>query len=292
MSDKATIVEKHLTIEDHNQGNAVDSLATSTGLSKQQIKMAMKKGAVWLSTGNRVQRLRRSKKTLIKGNVVHLYFNENILSEKPQEPTKIADEGGYSIWFKPYGVYCQGSKWGDHCTINRMIENHDDRPAFIVHRLDRAATGLIIVAHSKSIAGVFSQYFQKRQLTKKYRAIVQGHFPKSGESVSLNSDIDSRSALSHVVLIRFDEQSCESEVEVTIETGRKHQIRRHLSEQGHPIVGDRLYGDETHFTKNLQLCAYYLSFKCPVDDSLKSYQLPRELLFKPEYSVAKFPQDT
>lgn len=292
MNDSAIVIEKHLAIEDHNQGNAVDSLAASTGLSKQQIKMAMKKGAVWLSTGNRVQRLRRNKKAMVTGNVVHLYFNEKILSEKVQQPTIIADEGDYSIWFKPYGVYCQGSKWGDHCTINRMIENGDNRPAFIVHRLDRAATGIIIIAHSKSVAGAFSQYFQKRQLTKKYRAIVQGHFPKSGASVSLNSDIDARSALSHVALINFDERSCESEVEVIIETGRKHQIRKHLSEQGHPIVGDRLYGNENRFTKNLQLCAYHLSFRCPVDGSLKTYQLERERLFEPQYAAARVLRNT
>ncbi len=281
MNHQPIIIEKHLTMSDQHQGNAVDCLADSTGLSKQQIKMAMKKGAVWLSTGNRVQRLRRHKKTLAKGDIVHLYFNEQILAEEAQRPTKIADEGDYSIWIKPYGVYSQGSKWGDHCTINRMVEQREDRPTFIVHRLDRAATGLIIIAHTKSAAAAFSQYFQNRQLTKKYRAIIHGHFPVSGENLSINTDIDSRSALSHVSLVRYDEEFDESEVEVIIETGRKHQIRKHLSEQGHPIVGDRLYGTETRFTKNLQLCAYYLSFNCPVDGSLKSYQLERELRFIP-----------
>ncbi len=51
----------------------------------------------------------------------------------------------------PYGMLSQGSKWSDHCTIARFAQQHltPERPVFIVHRLDRAATGLILIAHSK-----------------------------------------------------------------------------------------------------------------------------------------------
>ena len=64
-----------------------------------------------------------------------------------------------SIWYKPYGIYCQGSKWGDHHTIHRMAEQQLQRPCFIVHRLDRATTGLVIVAHKKKIAAALAALF-------------------------------------------------------------------------------------------------------------------------------------
>lgn len=280
MNKQHRVIEKHLRIDQYNQSNAVECLASATSLSRQQIKMAMGNGAVWLSKNNQTRRLRRAKKELPVGSELHLYYDQQIQSQTPLEPIMMADEIAYSIWYKPYGVYCQGSKWGDHCTINRCIERKDNRPAIIVHRLDRAATGLIIIAHKKSIAATFSKYFQQRQITKKYRAIVMGKFPDDTKKVTISCDIDSRSAVSHVQFIQYDQLQNYSEVEVNIETGRKHQIRKHLSEIGYPIVGDRLYGRKESNSQDLQLCCSFLSFNCPVDHCLKSFQLRTDLLLK------------
>jgi tRNA pseudouridine32 synthase/23S rRNA pseudouridine746 synthase len=277
MTDDSQIVERHLVIDEHNQGNAVDCLNKVCALSKQQIKSAMAKGALWQDSGKGVQRLRRAKKVLTPGSQLHLYYDPRILSTPITSPTAIADATGYSIWFKPYGVYSQGSKWGDHCTINRWVAQQLDRPAFIVHRLDRATTGLMIIAHSKSAAAAFSAIFRHRKITKHYRAIVQGHV---GDSVTLDSDIDSRSAISHLRPLAFDSVKNRSALEVHIETGRKHQIRKHLLAAGHPVVGDRLYGAGADWEQNLQLCCSYLSFICPVDGSTKHYRLNAELLPK------------
>ena len=65
---------------------------------------------------------------------------------------------------------------GDHCTIYRWAEQQlkPERPAFIVHRLDRAASGLIILAHSKKMAQTFSQLFKNHDIQKQYRATVEG----------------------------------------------------------------------------------------------------------------------
>jgi len=278
MTDDSLIVEQHLVIDEHNQGNAVDCLHRVCALSKQQIKSAMSKGALWQDSGRGVQRLRRAKKILTPGSQLHLYYDQRILATEITPPTIIADLGDYSIWFKTYGVYCQGSKWGDHCTINRFVEQHLDRPAFIVHRLDRATTGLIIIAHSKWAAAAFSRIFQHRKITKHYRAIVQGHFSPDGDSVTLDGPIDGRSAISHARPLYFDREKNRSEIELHIETGRKHQIRKHMLHSGHPVVGDRLYGTGGDWDQNLQLCCSYLSFNCPIDNSVKHYRLDADLL--------------
>ena len=277
MTDDPLIVEHHLVIDEHNQGNAVDCLSQTCALSKQQIKSAMAKGALCQHSGKGVHRLRRAKKILSPGSQLHLYYHQKILSTQIPAAIAIADCSHYSIWFKPYGVYSQGSKWGDHCTINRWVEQHLDRPAFIVHRLDRATTGLIIIAHSKSAAAAFSAIFQHRQITKQYRAIVQGNV---SERATLNNAIDGRDAVSHIRPIAFDPIKNQSAIEVSIETGRKHQIRKHMQGAGHPVVGDRLYGDGADWAQNLQLCCSYLSFTCPIDKLSKHYRLDAELLPK------------
>jgi tRNA pseudouridine32 synthase/23S rRNA pseudouridine746 synthase len=172
----------------------------------------------------------------------------------------------------------QGSKWGDHTTIYRYVEQHlqPQRPAFIVHRLDRAASGLIILAHTKSMAKAFSRMFENRQIIKRYQAIVDGKFPDKTQHYS--DMIADKPASSYASLLKYDAQKDRSLLEITIETGRKHQIRRHLSDAGFPLIGDRLYGDTDDHYENLQLVCHYLSFKSPVDDSEKCYQLPENLL--------------
>lgn len=141
----------HITAEDDSTTLA-DLLAEASGLSRQKVKQVMQKGAVWLTHDRHTRRVRRAKTTPRQGDGIHLYYNKQVLSAEPPEPELVADEGGYSIWNKPCGLLFQGSKWGDHCSIHRWAEQHllPRRPAFIVHRLDRAATGLILPAHSSS----------------------------------------------------------------------------------------------------------------------------------------------
>jgi len=269
--------EKHIEIISTDK-TAIDILGVATELSKQAIKQVMTKGAVWLSRKQSTQRVRRADKLLKPGDSLHIYYDEIVLNQQPEDALLIADEGLYSIWYKPYGMLSQGSKWGDHCTINRWVEKNlqPQRSAFIVHRLDRAATGLIIIAHQKKIAAYFSNLFQQRQIDKRYQAIVHGEFP---EYKKLDWEIGGKSALSHVTRLKYNKVLDQSLLEISIETGRKHQIRRHLSEAGFPIVGDRLYGDmEDKVDKDLCLTSCYLSFNSPVNGENKVYILPDDLL--------------
>lgn len=258
---------------------AIDLLADNTDFSKQYIKQIMQKGAVWLTHDKQTQRLRRAKKILHPGDTLHCYYDDKVINEKIAPPTLIKDEADYSIWCKPYGMRSQGSKWGDHTTIYRYAEQHQQpqRPAFIVHRLDRAASGLIILAHKKQVARAFSRMFKERAIEKHYQVIVHGQFPDTRQHFV--QAIDGKHASSFASLIKYDHHKNRSLLEVKIETGRKHQIRRHLSEHGYPVVGDRLYGDGKDI-EDLQLTAYYLAFNSPIDNSEKIYQLPDDLLPK------------
>lgn len=287
MSTTPQLFELHLPIHDESE-SAITVLATASGLSKQNIKQVMQNGAVWLSHNGNTRRLRRAKHQLQSGDELHLYYDLSIQSTVAPVPQLIADEGDYSVWYKPQGMYSQGTKWGDHCTVGRWVERHLDRATFTVHRLDRAATGLILLAHKKSSAAKLSALFAERKINKRYRARVSGEFPSTPQL--FERAIEGREARSHVQLIHYDAQLNCSLVEVDIETGRKHQIRRHLSNAGYPIIGDRLYGgtkessaqegcaEKGDSTKeDLQLLAYQLSFIDPTSATEKCYYVPEEL---------------
>lgn len=282
--------EYHLPVTS-SQLTAVDVLAEATELSRQKIKQTMQKGCVWLETGQEqadkqrnqhIQRLRRAKKVLSEGDTVHFYYDEKVLETEPPEATLVYDQGNYSIWNKPSGMLSQGSKWGDHCTIYRWAEKHlsPERAAFLVHRLDRAANGLIIIAHKKQIAVQFSKMFQQREIEKYYHAIVKGDlsskFSKNEKTITIAAELDAKKAVSHVTFLEYDAKTDESLLEVQIETGRKHQIRKHLSIIGFAVVGDRLYGeagDVNGKQKDLQLSAVALKFCCPVSGKDRRFKL-------------------
>jgi tRNA pseudouridine32 synthase/23S rRNA pseudouridine746 synthase len=266
--------EVHVVIESPDD-SAVDVLHEATGLSKQRIKLAMSQGAVWVTRGRNTRRLRRVKRALSVGDEVHLYYDAGILAEIPPEPALIADVAAYSVWRKPCGLRSQGSKWGDHCTVVRWAERHlrPERPAFTVHRLDRAANGLILVAHSRSIAAILSALFRDRKMEKRYRAVVAGDFSGQPNPVRVELPIGDRESVSEISWLQTSDDRSRSLVDVTIETGRKHQIRRHLADLGYPILGDRLYGAGATDGVDLQLTAYLLAFHCPVAGEQVEYRL-------------------
>ncbi|MCF6193973.1 MAG: pseudouridine synthase [Kangiellaceae bacterium] len=140
---------------------AIDCLSLSCPqISIKKLKLAMTYGAVWLSREkSKTVRVRRAKRKLLKGDKLSIYFDEKILFSPISPAQLISDEGEYSIWNKPSGMFSQGTKWGDHSSIARWVElfglaknDLDLRPAFLVHRLDRATSGIILLAHSKKMA--------------------------------------------------------------------------------------------------------------------------------------------
>lgn len=257
------------------QQTAVDCLAENTSFSKQQLKQFMQKGAVWLQTIEQTKptRIRRAKKLLAASDILFFYYNAFVLNSKIESPRLISDEIGFSVWYKPKGVLCQGSKWADHTTINRWIETHylfngQHRNAIIVHRLDKATDGLMLIAHNHTTAKKLTQAFENRKLTKIYHAKVLGHFK---DLITLKSPIDDKTAISHITPIKYNPLNDTTLVSVQIETGRKHQIRKHLSQAGFAIVGDRLYGKQTEYQEDLQLTAVYL--KLNLDNNNYSFSL-------------------
>jgi len=264
--------EKHIVL---TQPQAVlDCLSENTDFSKQQLKQIMQNGAVWLENNQGINRIRRAKKNLSAGDQLHLYYDQAVQCSQPLEAELIADEGDYSVWNKPSGMYSQGSKWGDHCTLYRYAEMNlqPQRPAFIVHRLDRAANGLILLAHKKTVAAKLSKMFETREIFKKYKACVEGVIEGLELPYEIKTYLDDKLSISNIVSVVTNKAKQTTEIEVVIQTGRKHQIRRQLSGLGYPIVGDRLYGEKPS-DLDLQLSAVNIKFECPVSGEMRDYSI-------------------
>lgn len=156
------------------------------------------------------------------------------------------------------------------------------RRIFIVHRLDREVSGLMVFAKSESAKHFLQDDWENTE--KKYYAVVEGVLhPLEGEFESYLSQnktlkvfsVDRPSDSAKLAITRYkvlkNNRRC-SLLEVTIPTGRKHQIRVHLSEAGHPVVGDEKYGASINALRRLGLHADFLSFTHPVNGKRMSFK--------------------
>ncbi len=145
---------------------------------------------------------------------------------------------------------------------------------FIVHRLDKFASGVLVFAKSENVKESLQKLFIKHDIQRKYWAIVEGRVEEKqgtiqshlaeNQSLRMHSTNDARrgkSAVTHFRVLRWFPGL--TVLEVTLETGRKNQIRVHLSEMGHPIVGDQAYGSTQNPLGRLGLHAFCLGFNHP-----------------------------
>ncbi|QKI88682.1 RluA family pseudouridine synthase [Thiomicrorhabdus xiamenensis] len=291
LSEKPVSENPHFQAVAENETSALELLAQACPFSKAQLKDFAQKGAIWLNHGKKAEAIRRLKRTLKPGQQLDLYYNPKLLQQPllgdQFQATLIQDFGAYSVWFKPRGMLSQGSKYGDFQSLPRWIELRSEqffgqiRQCWQIHRLDRATEGLMLIAHNKKTAAALTRLFEEKRIHKTYLANVWGK--PSQPEWSSHEPIDGKNATSHFKLIGNSEIDGHhfSRVEIAIETGRKHQIRKHLASANLPIIGDRLYGNaqlDQPYDFDLQLSAYKLRWICPISHSEQTIRLSDELL--------------
>lgn len=147
--------------------------------------------------------------------------------------------------------------------------------ALCVHRLDMSTSGLLILARGKEMHNRLSQSFRERLVNKSYVAIVAGRIAPAEGAVDLALAADwpnrprqkvdlanGKSSLTRFRVLAHDEASNTCRVELQPVTGRTHQLRVHMAAIGHPVLGDRLYGDDIAANR-LMLHARMLSLLHP-----------------------------
>jgi len=263
---------------------ACDLLAANTGLSKRVVKDAMAKGAVWLrrarrTGGGKSRRLRRASMALRAGDHIELYYDADLLASSCPLATCRFNDQHYSIWYKPAGLLTQGTQFGDACSLLRQAEQAagPGRPVYPVHRLDREAQGLVLLAHSSRAAAALSRLFQDNAVEKRYRVQVLG---RPADHARVDTPLDGKSAQTEYWLCDYDLETNVATLDVAIHSGRLHQIRRHLAGIGHPVMGDPRYGEGNKNTSGMRLLAASLSFSCPLSGRPRSFALDaHELAF-------------
>lgn len=147
----------------------------------------------------------------------------------------LAEEADFLVVDKPAGLLSNE----DPDSVEGRLRRERREPGLTaVHRLDRDTSGCFLLARSAAGAVALGALFRRHQVHKVYRAIVVGRWP--GEVTRVDQPVEGRPACSHFRLRSWSRDA--SELEVEIETGRTHQIRRHAWSVGCPVAGDRQYG--------------------------------------------------
>ncbi len=274
---------RHLTVDEESAGQRLDNFLFRElkGVPKTHIYRIIRSGEVRRNKGrvgadDRVQ----------AGDVLRIppirlseRAEEKQLNPAParQFPVIFEDEAFLAI-DKPAGVAVHGGSGVSFGVIEQIRQARPDaRLLELVHRLDRETSGLLLIAKKKSALKALQDQFRERETGKTYLALVKGAWPArlkvldqplhkyllaDGERRVKVTTKDDPDGLHSVTLVKVAARvpvpaalasvlpEGLSLLEVTIKTGRTHQIRVHLANAGHPIAGDDKYGD---FELNRQL---------------------------------------
>jgi 23S rRNA pseudouridine955/2504/2580 synthase len=309
---------KWLTVDEESAGQRLDNFLIRhlKGVPKTHIYRIIRSGEV------RVNKGRASADTRIEsGDVVRLppVRISDKVAEKAARPAPgrefplLLEDDALMAIDKPAGVAVHG---GSGVSFGVIEQLRQARPLAklleLVHRLDRETSGILLVAKKRSALKHLQDQFRERETGKTYLALVQGSWPEKlkvidsalhkyllpdGErrvKITSNADPD---GMRSITLVKVAERlvGC-TLLEVTIKTGRTHQIRVHLASQGHPIAGDDKYGDfewnkavQKQGLKRMFLHAWRLQFTHPATGKrveLKS-NLPSELQLYVNHAKSK-----
>ena len=267
------IVSKHFAVK----SKLGEVLKKTTSLDETLLADAAAKGAVWHQKGGKgkILHLRSIDVLVAPEDKINFYYDAKILSF-PELTTAqcLYETPQYGIWHKPAGVLPQGTQYSDHTSLLRCVEKLKKTEVYLIHRLDRETEGLMIVGYSSEAAAKLSDLFQKNQITKTYQAIVLGEMEK-GTRQTINESLDGKEAITHFEVLANKEGK--SLLIVRIETGRLHQIRRHLDFISHPVMGDPKYGRGNKNRDGLKLLAKSLKFLDPWTRKTVEMSLPEDL---------------
>lgn len=174
---------------------------------------------------------------------------------KTIEATVIFEDDQWIVINKPQGLAVHGGTGVKFGVIDLIQRVYDDTSISLVHRLDRETSGCLVLAKSRPASIHFQQALRAGQVEKRYRAWLKGCFensvvvdapllknqPEAGERMVVVDRSHGKDALSRFTPVQAGRRC--SLVDVSIETGRTHQIRVHSAHIGHPVVGDPRYGD-------------------------------------------------
>ncbi|WP_236657994.1 RluA family pseudouridine synthase [Limnohabitans sp. TS-CS-82] len=298
---------KTLTVDEDSAGQRLDNFLMRhlKGVPKTHVYRIIRSGEVRVNKGRASAEQRVETGDLVRLPPVRISAQVQAKADAPaparEFPVLMEDEAMMAI-DKPAGVAVHG---GSGVSFGVIEQLRRARPAStnleLVHRLDRETSGVLLVAKKRSALKHLQDQFRDRETGKTYMALVLGLWPSNKKVIDLplmkytvDTGVgegerrvkvvgkDDPNGMRSITLVRVARTVGPfTLLEVTIKTGRTHQIRVHLASQGHPIAGDDKYGE---FEKNKQLQkmglkrmflhAWQLKFQHPQSGRLVSLQAP------------------
>lgn len=292
-----------LTVGEESAGQRLDNflIRVLKGVPKTHVYRIIRSGEVRVNKGRAGADSRIAMGDVVRVPPVRMSEAAAAKLEKPapgrEFPVLFEDDHVLAI-DKPAGVAVHG---GSGVSFGVIEQLRQARPAAkfleLVHRLDRETSGILLVAKKRSALTKLQDQFRDRETGKTYLALVTGAWPANKKVIDqplhkyLQADGERRvkvvakddpDGMRAITLVKVQERLGDfSLLEVTIKTGRTHQIRVHLASAGHPIAGDDKYGDfelnkalAKQGLKRMFLHAWRLQFDHPATGERIALQAP------------------
>ncbi len=283
------------TVDEFSVGQRLDNylLKHLKGVPKSHIYRIIRKGEVRVDKGRK-----KADYKLILNNVVRIppiRMSESKLTKTSDSLKKLLtdsilyEDKGLLILNKPSGLAVHGGS-GIDIGVIEALRDMSNTPLELVHRIDRATSGVLLIAKKRSVLKNLHEQLVNRHMEKRYTALVKGTWSKKRHTIDAplyqNSrctivDAKGKEAVSHFQPLKNFDSIDASLVEVLIETGRMHQIRVHAQYAGHPLAADDKYGDRdfdrkvhSQGLKRLFLHAQQLTFTNPTTDTIQTVKAP------------------
>ena len=288
---------RFVTVDDFSVGQRLDNylIKQLKGVPRSRIYRIIRKGEVRVNKGRKKADYKLKAEDLIRIPPIRTSTEKEIKPSqgllKTLENSVLYEDKGLLIINKIHGMAVHGGS-GISVGIIEALKSQYKEPIELVHRLDRSTSGCLLLAKKRSVLKSLHEQLVNHQLEKRYTALVKDTWSKKRHTIdapiyqnSRYSVIDSKGkdSLSHFHPIKNFElgEFNASLVEVSIETGRTHQIRVHAKFAGHPVAQDDKYGDAVfdQFMKKkglnrLFLHAKTLTFTNPLTNEIQKVSAP------------------
>jgi RluA family pseudouridine synthase len=271
-------MKKELEIQVKENSLLLDYLLKNLDKSRKDVKNLLKYGNIYIngkSITKHDYKLLIGQKIVIRQTKIN-NKNLNIMYE----------DDNIIVIDKPYGLLSiSTAKEKDNTAYKMVMEylkfNNPNARVFIVHRLDKDTSGIMLFAKNEKMKHMLQNNWENLVKKRTYIALVEGIIEKTNDTITSwlkevdmmvysNKEHDGKKAITHYKKLKANDKY--SLLEVNILTGRKNQIRVHMKDINHPVVGDKKYGSKENPIKRVGLHANVLEFINPFNKELMKFE--------------------